>query len=252
MALEDRGVGIKSNTIDAREGEQTQMMALVGEEGRIAGLEAEAATLEAKQREHRETYLDRLASELIDIDRSIGVMRQDLAKAQLMERSGTLRAPVTGRVQQVAVNTLGEVVQTGQRLMSVVPDGTVLEIEGMLANRDKGFVREGQQVRVKLEAFPFTRYGTLHGTVVTVSNDAIPAGAEASGAAKDLARDAAGPLVFPTRIALDATSIEVEGEAVALVPGMSVTAEVKTGSKRVLEFLLDPLIEMGDGAMHER
>jgi hemolysin D len=165
-----------------------------------------------------------------------------------------LKSPVAGRVQQLEVNTLGEVVQTGQKLMVIVPDGTKLEIEAMLLNRDKGFVHEGQEARVKLEAFPFTRYGTLHGKVATVSNDAIPAGApqQAPGARQETAHDANGPLVFPVRIALDETSIRIESRDVLLTPGMSVTAEVKTGDRRVLEFLLDPLMEMTDEAFHER
>ncbi|MFI0844672.1 HlyD family type I secretion periplasmic adaptor subunit [Mesorhizobium sp. IMUNJ 23232] len=252
LELEQRGVGIKSNTIDARQGEQDQLMATVTEEGRIAELEATAATLAARKRERREAYLDKIASELIEVDRSIGALSQELAKAELFERASLLKSPVAGRVQQLQVNTQGQVVQTGQELMVIVPDGTALEIEAMLLNKDKGFVRDGQEVRVKLEAFPFTRYGTLDGKVLTVSNDAIPADAQAAGAAKETARDAAGPLVFPVRIGLDATSIRVQGEEVVLTPGMSVTAEIKTGERRVIEFLLDPLIEMKDEAFHER
>ncbi|RWQ30960.1 MAG: HlyD family type I secretion periplasmic adaptor subunit [Mesorhizobium sp.] len=251
--LEQRKVGIKTNTIDARQGEQSQVMAVVADEGHIAELDATVRTLAAQKRARREAYLDKIATELIEIDRSIGVLRQDLAKAELFERASLLKSPVAGRVQQLEVNTLGEVVQTGQRLMVIVPDGTALEIEAMLLNRDKGFVHEGQDVRVKLEAFPFTKYGTLNGKVLTVSNDAIPAGApQASAAKEETARDAAGPLVFPVRIALNETSIRVEGNDVVLTPGMSVTAEIRTGNRRVIEFLLDPLMEMTDEAFHER
>ncbi|RWP15993.1 MAG: HlyD family type I secretion periplasmic adaptor subunit [Mesorhizobium sp.] len=251
--LEKRKVGIKTNTIDARQGEQSQVMAVVADEGHIAELGATIRTLGAQKRARREAYLDKVATELIEIDRSIGVLRQDLAKAELFERASLLKSPVAGRVQQLEVNTLGEVVQTGQRLMVIVPDGTALEIEAMLLNRDKGFVNEGQDVRVKLEAFPFTKYGTLNGKVLTVSNDAIPAGAlQAPAAKEEAARDAAGPLVFPVRIALNETSIRVEGNDVVLTPGMSVTAEIKTGNRRVIEFLLDPLMEMTDEAFHER
>ncbi|TJV06020.1 MAG: hypothetical protein E5Y12_06555 [Mesorhizobium sp.] len=118
--------------------------------------------------------------------------------------------------------------------MVVVPDGTKLEIEAMLLNRDKEFVREGQEVRIKLEAFPFTRYGTLNGKILTVSNDAIPAGApqQPSGAKQETAHDAAGPLVFTMRIELDETATRVEDEDVTLTPGMSMTAEVKSAPFR--------------------
>ncbi|MFK0691156.1 HlyD family type I secretion periplasmic adaptor subunit [Mesorhizobium sp. IMUNJ 23033] len=252
--LERRKVGIKTSTIEARQGEQDQLMAAVDGEGQIAELEATVQTLVAQKRERREAYLDKVNTELIEDDRSIGELSQDFAKAELFERSSVLKSPVAGRVQQLEVNTLGEVVQTAQKLMVIVPDGTKLEIEAMLPNRDKGFVHEGQEARVKLEAFPFTRYGTLSGKVLTVSNDAIPAGQQQQppAARQETARDADGPLVFPLRIALNETAIRVDGSNVLLTPGMSVTAEVKTGDRRVLGFLLDPLMEMTDEAFHER
>lgn len=252
LELERRGVGVKSDTIDARQGEQDQMMAATADEGRLAELQATLVTLGARKRERREAYLDRMTTELIEVDRSIGILRQDLAKAELFERASMLASPVAGRVQQVEVATLGEVVQTGQQLMVVVPDGTALEIEAMLLNKDKGFVREGQEARIKLEAFPFTRYGTLAGKVATVSNDAIPVGASVSPAGDGTAQGTTGPLVFPVRIALDQNSIRADGQDVALTPGMSVTAEIKTGSRRVLQFLLDPLMEVKDEAFRER
>ncbi|MBE1208473.1 HlyD family type I secretion periplasmic adaptor subunit [Aminobacter carboxidus] len=252
VELEKRGVGVKSETINARQSEQDQLMAVVNESGRLAELEATVKSLAARKRERREAYLDRMTSELIEVDRTIGILRQDLAKAELFERASILASPVAGRVQQVEVATLGDVVQSGQQLMVVVPDGTALEIEAMLLNKDKGFVREGQDTRIKLEAFPFTRYGTLNGKVATVSNDAIPVGASVNAGGGGVAQGAAGPLVFPVRITLDRSSIRVDGQDVALTPGMSVTAEIKTGSRRVIEFLLDPLIEAKDEAFHER
>lgn len=248
--LEGRGLGIKSRTIDARQSRQDQLLAVVTDEGRIAELEATKSALEARKRERHEAFLDKLTTELTDTDRDIGTLRQDLAKAELFERASTLKAPVSGRVQQVEVSTIGQVVQTGRRLMVVVPDGTALEVEAMLLNKDKGFVREGQDARIKLEAFPFTRYGTLNGTVQSVSNDAIPA--KPSTGANEAPQDTAGPLVFPVRVALAGTTIRADGEDVELTPGMSVTAEIKTGDRRVIEFLLDPLMEMKDEAFHER
>lgn len=252
LALEERGVGIKSNTIDARQAEQDQVLAVVTEEGRLAELDAAAATLAARKAERREAYLDKLATELADTDREIATLRQDLAKATLFEKANQLRSPASGRVQQLEVTTLGEVVQSGQRLMIVVPDGTPLQIEAMLPNRDKGFVYEGQDVRIKLEAFPFTKYGTLPGKVLTVSNDAVPAGRDLPDSDEAIAQNAANPLVFPVRISLDQDTIKVDGAIVALTPGMSVVAEVRTGGRRVIEYLLDPLIETQDEAFHER
>lgn len=251
--LEKRGFGAKARTIDARQNEQDQLVAFVAEEGRLAELAATVNALEARREEHRQVYLDKVVSELVDTDKRIGGLVQDLAKAELYERSSILKAPVSGRVQQLQVHTLGQVAQTGQRLMIIVPDGTKLEVEAMLLNKDKGFVREGQQVRIKLETFPFTKYGTLSGEVLNVSNDAIPFQNNNEAAQQEeTAKDAAGPLVFPIRISLNEETIRVDGADVAITPGMSVTAEVKTGDRRVIEFLLDPLLKMTDEAFRER
>ncbi|TPJ98528.1 HlyD family efflux transporter periplasmic adaptor subunit [Mesorhizobium sp. B2-5-9] len=133
-------------------------MATVDGEGQIAELEATMRTLAAQKRERREAYPDKINTELIEVHRNIDVLRQDLTKAEVFKHSSVLKSPVAGRVQQLEVNTLGEMVQTGQLLMVIVPDGTKLEIDAMLLNRDKAFVREGQEAWVKLEAFPFTRF----------------------------------------------------------------------------------------------
>jgi hemolysin D len=84
-----------------------------------------------------------------------------------------LTAPVDGVVQQLAVHTIGGVVTPAQALLVVVPADSRLEIEAMVSNRDIGFVRPGQQAEIKVDTFPFTRYGPLHGTVLSVSQDAI-------------------------------------------------------------------------------
>jgi len=107
--------------------------------------------------------LQELTKELEENEKRLNGVRQEFAKARQKEAQSRLYAPVSGVVQQLAVNTIGEVVTTGQQLMIVVPEGTKLEVEAMLLNRDKGFVREGQRARVKLEAFNFTKYGVIGG-----------------------------------------------------------------------------------------
>ncbi len=153
------------------------------------------------------------------------------------ERHTRLVAPVAGTVQQLAVHTVGDVVQTGERLMIVVPDGTTLEVEAMLPNKDNGFVHAGQSARIKVEAFPFTRYGLIEGTVRSVSNDAV-------------ALDEG--LVFPVRIAVKRDTIMAHGRHMKLTPGMAVTAEIRTGDRRIIDYLLSPLARYADEAMRER
>jgi hemolysin D len=146
----------------------------------------------------------------------------------------TLRAPVDGTVQQLAVHAEGGVVTEAQPLMVIAPTDAQSEVEATLANKDVGFVQPGQKVEVKVETFPFTRYGTIPGEVSFVSNDAV----------QDKER---GP-VFQVRVKLERSTIEVDRKRVNLTPGMAVTAEVMTDRRRVIGYVVDPLMRYwGEG-----
>jgi len=136
--------------------------------------------------------------------------------------------------------------------MVIVPAESRLEIEAVVENQDIGFVHEGQEVAVKIDTFNFTKYGLLHGKVITLSQDSMarpkPGGAPADPGAKP-----AGPeLVYIARISLDQTQMPVEDRLVDLGPGMAVTVEIKTGSRRVIEYVLSPLLRYGHESLRER
>jgi hemolysin D len=141
-------------------------------------------------------------------------------------------------VQQVAVHTVGGVVTPAQELLVVVPQDHSVEVEAQVENKDVGFVQNGQIVEVKIETFPFTLYGTIPGKVLNVSDDAAPT--EKAG------------LVYPTRVSMDRATIQVEGKVVNLSPGMAVTVEIKTGRRRVIEYLLSPLLKSVNESLRER
>lgn len=123
-------------------------------------------------------------------------------------------------------------------LLVIVPDGSTLVVDAMVMNRDAGFVREGQEVRVKLEAFPFTRYGVVQGRLTFLSRDAV--------------QDENMGLVFPARVELQQFSINVNGRATPLTAGLAATAEIRTGRRRIIEFLLSPLQRRVEEAVRER
>src|SRR5262249_43356362 len=110
---------------------------------------------------------------LADAERKRDQTFQDLVKARAKNTHTRLTAPVDGVVQQLAVTTIGQVVASGQALMTIVPEGAPLEVVALVLNKDIGFVKVGQKVVVKVESFPFTRYGTIDGTVIRVSPDAV-------------------------------------------------------------------------------
>ncbi|MGQ3032050.1 MAG: HlyD family type I secretion periplasmic adaptor subunit, partial [Ferrovibrionaceae bacterium] len=203
--------------------------------------EESAAALVALDRQRAQAgseYLKQTFTALAEAERRVAATQEELAKAQQRQDLRNLTAPIDGVVQQLAVNTVGGVVTPAQALMVVVPAEADIEVEATLRNRDVGFVVPGQPVEVKLEAFQFTKYGGVPGRVVTVSRDAVP--------------DERRGLVYPVRIALDRGTIDVDGRPQALTPGMALTAEIKTGDRRIIDYLMSPIVRYRDEAMRER
>lgn len=165
-------------------------------------------------------------------------LSQEVIKADQRTRFHTLTAPIDGVVQQLAVHTLGGVVTPAQQLLVIVPKNHQLEVEAWVENKDIGFVAEGQAVQVKIDTFPFTRYGTIDGKVLHVTSDAVPNEKEG--------------LLFVARIALDQWQIQVEDKTIHLSPGMNITAEIKTGQRRLIEYFLSPLLQYKQESIRER
>lgn len=176
--------------------------------------------------------------ELSMVETKVRSLVQDVTKAGQREGLQRLTSPIDGVVQQVAVHTVGGVVTPAQELLIVVPQDHPVEVEAQVENKDVGFVKNGQIVEIKVETFPFTLYGTIPGKVLSVSDDAAPI--EKVG------------LVYPTRVSMDRATMQVEGKQVNLSPGMAVTVEIKTGQRRVIEYLLSPLLKSVRESMRER
>lgn len=133
-----------------------------------AGIGEQRAEIEGDISQFRREQLDEFEKDTEQLTQS----RNDEAKAHTRSTLLSLTAPVAGTVQQLATHTLGGVVTTAQALMEIVPNDN-LEVEATIENKDIGFVNVGQRAAVKLEAFPYTRYGMLEGEVISVSNDAV-------------------------------------------------------------------------------
>ena len=205
--------------------------------------------------EYRRTTFDALAK----AEQKVASAAQEVVKAERRTKLQHLTAPVDGVVQQLAVHTVGGVVTPAQALAVLVPNDSHLEIEAMLSNRDIGFVHPGQKTEIKVDTFNFTRYGLLHGDVLSVSTDAItrdrPQGGSndrTSGAAQSSSEPKGQELEYAARISLDRTSMQVEDKLVKLGPGMAVTVEIKTGVRRIISYLLSPLARYKQESLRER
>ena len=202
--------------------------------------EAQAALAETKQA--RLAYLAETQRTLSERHALAASKRQQLTqerhKTEQRARLAQLVAPVDGTVQQVAVHTEGGVVTPAQVLMVIVPKDAQVTAEVVVDNKDIGFVGAGQTAAIKLETFPFTRYGTVAATVKSVVADAV----------NDEKRGA----IFPAVLSLDQPSIDVDGKRINLSPGMNLTAEIKTGKRRVIDFLLSPIQRTVNESVRER
>lgn len=183
-------------------------------------------------------YKEQILMQLRQANEQLQQYAPEVKKAEQRDKQLALRAPVDGTVQQLAIHTVGGVVTPAQALMAIVPQDDPLEIEATVLNKDIGFVRAGQSANIKIESFPYTRYGYLTGVVTSVSGDA--------------AQDEHLGLVFPARVRLLQSELMIEGKPVKITPGMSLSVEIKTGKRRLIGYLLSPLQKMGSEAGRER
>jgi hemolysin D len=257
--LADRQLGSKLNALELQQDLVEHEHELQVQRGRLAEAAAATAAIDEQRREAAAEYRRGALAELAEAERKAAGLAEELVKAEQRRQLQTLAAPVDGTVQQLAVHTLGGVVTPAQPLMTLVPADSRLEIEAMVPNKDIGFVQAGQQAEIKVDTFNFTRYGLLHGTVLSVSPDAITrdrpgdrSGDRQTGATNETSEPKGQELVYAARISLDSTAMQVEDRLVNLTPGMAVTVEIKTGSRRVIEYLLSPLLRYAGEVMRER
>jgi len=217
--------------------------------------------LERQRSQAEAEYMHKVLSDLTDAQQKVAELTQDLIKADQKLDERYLRAPVDGTVQQLAVHTVGGVVTPAQQLMVVVPADSHLEIEAMVSNDEIGFVHAGEPADIKIDTFNFTRYGLLHGTVLSVSQDAVVKDKDTDGINPPKPNDSGGKpgdsqqqqsLFYEARVSLDRTKMQVEEKLVNLGPGMAVTVEIKTGSRRVIEYVLSPLLRYRHDSLTER
>ena len=222
---------------------------------REAEARSAAGALERERDASRSQYMSGVLSDLDKAEEKQNELSQELVKAQQKSIETDMKAPISGVVEQLSIHTLGGVVTPAEHLMIIVPQNHSLTVEADLANRDVGFVHAGQPVEVKIETFNFTRYGLLKGHVIGVSRDVVTPGeqGDSSGRTASGAADSHTPAPsYVARIALDQTDMLIDGRRETLQPGMNVTAEIKTGRRTIIDFLLSPLARHTRESLHER
>ena len=200
-------------------------------QGRLDGARTQLASLVAETRKNAEDGLARAIKDAADA-------KADAARALAQINQFTLRSPIDGTVQELQVHTVGAAVPVAQPLLQIVPHNSSVEMEARLADKDIGFVHVGQRADVKIDAFNYTRYGTIPAKVSMVSPDAV--------------ENKKKGLQYAVRVTLLRPTLDVGGTQRSLDPGMSGTVEIHTGRRRVIEYFLSPLMRHVTGSLHER
>jgi hemolysin D len=258
--LANKGYGSKLDYLSTQQDLVEHQQELEVQKGKLAEAEGALAALRDQRQQAEDEYEHTNLKDLAEAEQKATSLHEQVVQAEQKYRLQTLTAPVDGTVQQLAIHTEGGVVTPAQVLMSIVPADSHLEIEAMVSNRDIGFVHAGQDAEVKVDTFNFTRYGLLHGRVQSISQDAItrekPADNSDSqrhtGDENDTSEPAGQELVYSARVSLDQAQMQIDDNLVNLTPGMAVTVEIKTGSRRVIEYLLSPLLRHKQQALRER
>ncbi len=258
--LADKELGSKLTYLETLQQLTENENDLVVQKSRLQEADAAVAAITETHAQADAEFRRTLFGELAEAERKASGLAEDLAKAERRTKLQLLTASVDGVVQQLSVHTVGGVVTPAQQLAVVVPADAVLEVEAMVSNRDIGFVHPGQDAQIKVDAFNFTRYGLIHGRVVSVSPDAIVRETpqarnnndKPNGAESESSEPRGQEFVYSARISLDRTQIQVDNAAANLSPGMAVTIEILTGSRSVISYLLSPLLRYQHESMHER
>lgn len=179
-----------------------------------------------------------LQAEMLDFRKQYNSLKESERKAELKNRMIEIKAPVNGAVHQLELHTVGGIVTQAQNLMNIVPDGTPLEIEAFIENKDVGFVHPGMPVEVKVETYNFQKFGVLKGKVKEISADSI--------------EDKQRGMVFRVMVGLEAEALNYDDKKLKVYPGMTVSAEIKTRKKKVIDFFLEPFQTYKSEALRER
>ena len=257
--LFDHQTGSKVNYLEALQVLIENQKELEVQKNRLREADAALAAATQARAQAEGEYRRTLFGDLAEAERKAAGLAHDLDKASERTRLQLLTAPVDGVVQQLAVHTIGRVVTPAQPLLVVVPLESHLEVEAMVSNRDIGFVSLGQAAEIKVDTFNFTRYGLIHGRVLSVSPDAITRDKRdedphdgSSRMDKAISEPKGQEPVYAAHVALDQTRMQVEGKSLPLGPGMAVTVEIKTGTRRIISYLMSPLLRYRHESLRER
>ena len=224
----------QSRTIEYAKNAKAELDSINSIRAEIAEAQQNLANVDA-------SYHKDIMTALVEAKKEYYSVTEAIKKADEDSRMATIYAPITGRVYNLNIHTLGGIVTDAQPLMQIVPEDVKLEFEVYADNKDIGFIKVGQEAEVKFETFNFQKFGMYKAEVMEISADAVD---EPNNPQQDK----------KFKLILDPTSndINVYGNPAKIEIGMNVSAEIKIKEKRIIDFFLDPFRRYTSEALRER
>jgi hemolysin D len=185
--------------------------------------------LKAQKDSIRDSFRNRLYETLSQRLKELTALKSEVTSVEFTQKKQIITSPVDGVVSKVSINTIGAVVTPAQELVAVIPKNAPMQLKAIVENKDIGFIKRGMEAAIKIDTYDYQKYGLLKGEVQKISPNAI--------------EDKKLGLIYEVYIEPKKNYLEVDGEKRYLIPGMSATAELKVGERRIIEFFIYPLIK---------
>lgn len=250
--LESTAAGSRLNTLLAEDNRAEMGRALTNAEQTAEAAKRQQAGIAADRDGFVQGWRADVSQSLSDATAKLSDARELLNKAKLRKQLVELRSGADAIVQSVAKVSVGSVLQSGERLITLVPTNASLEVETSIFGRNSGFIHVGDPVAIKFDTFPYSQYGLARGTVRTVSPDSFSAEEQARDPNSSLKMlPSSSEPFYRTRISIDQLALHGVPAGFAVSPGMPVTADIKVGKRTVLKYLLGLMLPIGREAMRE-
>lgn len=252
--LERMAVGSRLNTLSARDSRLETQRALENSVHAYRSSSDDLAAMRSERDGYLQNWKAEVSQKLTEQSRAFSDARENLAKAQLRRRMVEMRADRDATVLTVAKVSAGAVLQSGDELLRLVPDGSTAEVEVNISGKDDGFVKVGDPVAIKFDTFAFTQYGLAEGRVRTVSADSFTAQDDQRvryvAPAVPVSPSDTQPF-FRARVEITHVGLRNVPLGFKVAPGMPITADIKVGKRTVLQYLLGKVLPVTREAMRE-
>ncbi|MEO5333406.1 MAG: HlyD family type I secretion periplasmic adaptor subunit [Magnetococcus sp. YQC-5] len=249
LSLIGEEVGMRSDLMDKGLNSRTVFLALKRRQTEVEGelarlpfqkkkLEERIHVVENQGKERERAEIGKWMDELTMVERDLEETEEVLHRHQINREELELKAPVAGYVHGLSKHTIGEVVRSGDTVLEIVPEERRLMVEARISPRDVGHLRVGQKVMLKLSSFEYSRYGGVEGVLKEISHSSF--------------LDEKGSPYFKGMIDLKKNHVGKHPGENPVTPGQTLQAEITTGKKTVMQYLLKPIFASAQEALRER